>query len=51
MWLIKPFAVTDEWLARRPWESIQKTMREQLVDVSMTEMYQGLTYVIAGSNS
>ncbi len=51
VWLMKPFAVTDEWLERRPWESIQKTMREQLEDVSITEMYLGLTYMIAGSKS
>jgi len=51
MWLIKPFAVTDEWLARRPWETIQQTMRAQLEDVTMTEMYWGLTYVIAGRKS
>lgn len=48
VWLMKPFAVTDEWLQRRPWESIQQTMQEQLTDVSITEMYLGLTYIIAG---
>ena len=51
VWLMKPFAVTDEWLERRPWESIQKSLREQLDDVSMTTMYLGLTYIIAGSKS
>lgn len=51
VWLVKPFAVTDEWLARRPWETIQQTMRTQLEDVTMTEMYWGLTYVIAGRKS
>lgn len=45
---MKPFAVTDEWLDRRPWEPIQQIMREKLADVSLAEMYLGLTYVIAG---
>jgi len=48
IWLMSPFAVADEWLERRPWESIQQTMQEQLANVSITEMYFGLTYVIAG---
>jgi ubiquinone/menaquinone biosynthesis C-methylase UbiE len=48
IWLMSPFAISDEWLERRPWESIQQTMREQLTNLSITEMYFGLTYVIAG---
>jgi demethylmenaquinone methyltransferase/2-methoxy-6-polyprenyl-1,4-benzoquinol methylase len=48
VWLMKPFAVTDEWLNRRPWETIQQTMRLKLTEVSVTEKYLGLTYIIAG---
>jgi ubiquinone/menaquinone biosynthesis C-methylase UbiE len=51
LWLMKPFAVTDEWLNRRPWKSIRQTMQAQLADVSTTEMYLGLTYIIAGKKA
>lgn len=48
LWSMKPFAVTDEWLKRRPWQTIRKTMAAQLSDVSIIERYLGLTYIIAG---
>lgn len=48
LWLVKPFAATEEWRNRHPWESIKQTMQAQLKDVSITEMYLGMTYVIAG---
>ena len=51
LWLVKPFSVTDEWMARRPWHTIRQTMREQFVDVSVAEMYFGVTYVIAGQKA
>lgn len=46
--LMKPFAVTDEWLARRPWKTIRKTVGDLFSDMAMTERYLGLTYIIAG---
>lgn len=51
MWLVKPFAMTDEWLARRPWEMIQQTIQAQLTAVTITEKYQGVTYIIAGTKA
>lgn len=48
MWLVQPFSVTAEWETRRPWETIRRTMQAQLADVSVDEMYFGVTYIIAG---
>ncbi len=48
IWLMKPFAITDDWLARRPWESIRQTMSKLLTNVNIDEMYFGLTYIISG---
>jgi len=48
---IRPFAVTDEWLERRPWETIKSAMNEFLEDVSVVEMYLGVSYLIAGAKS
>ena len=46
--LMKPFAVTDEWVNKRPWEIIQRTMRKSFNDVKINERYFGLTYIISG---
>jgi ubiquinone/menaquinone biosynthesis C-methylase UbiE len=46
---IRPFAVTDEWLERRPWEGIKSVMNQCFADVSVAEMYLGVTYLIAGT--
>ena len=51
VWVMKPFAVKDEWIERRPWESIIQTMQNLLADVTVSEMYLGLTYVIAGKKA
>lgn len=48
VYLMRPFAVTDEWLARRPWKTIREKMGELFTDLSETEKYLGLTYIIAG---
>ena len=46
--LVRPFAVTDEWLARRPWETIQQAFYDCLTHVSLTEMYFGLSFIVSG---
>lgn len=46
--IVRPFAVTDEWVARRPWEAIRRAMGDCLSDVSVTEMYLGLAYIASG---
>ena len=46
--LMKPFAVTDEWVNKRPWEIIQRTMNQFFKEVKVRERYFGLTYIISG---
>jgi demethylmenaquinone methyltransferase/2-methoxy-6-polyprenyl-1,4-benzoquinol methylase len=46
--IVRPFAVTDEWLARRPWETIHNAIDSCLSDVSITELYLGISYIISG---
>ncbi len=49
--LMEPFAVTDEWVKRRPWDTIRNTIKKLLDDVEVTERYFGLTYIISGRKS
>jgi len=49
--LMKPFAVTEDWVARRPWETIRSTINEKLDNVEVTERFFGLTYIISGEKS
>lgn len=46
--LMRPFAITDEWVQNRPWEIIQETIKQLFTDVEIVERYFGLTYVISG---
>ena len=46
---IRPFAAIDEWMMRRPWESIRAAMREELADPSWTELFFGTAFLAAGS--
>ena len=46
---IRPFASIDQWVMRRPWETIRAAMQEQLVDVSWTELFCGTAFLVAGS--
>jgi demethylmenaquinone methyltransferase/2-methoxy-6-polyprenyl-1,4-benzoquinol methylase len=57
-WLVRPgaaiarkFASIDEWIMRRPWETIRAAMQEQLTDLSWTEMSFGTAFLAAGSRS
>jgi len=49
--LMKPFAITDEWVEHRPWETIRKTINELFENVELTERFFGLTYIISGEKS
>jgi len=49
--LMRPFAVTEEWVARRPWETIRNTIREEFDNVEISERFFGLTYIISGEKS
>jgi ubiquinone/menaquinone biosynthesis C-methylase UbiE len=49
--VVRPFASIDEWMARRPWETIRAAMREELVDVSWDELFFGTAFLGAGSRA
>lgn len=49
--LMKPFAVTQEWVALRPWETISSTINEEFDNVEVSEHFFGLTYIISGEKS
>jgi ubiquinone/menaquinone biosynthesis C-methylase UbiE len=39
----------DEWIMRRPWETIRSAMQETLADPSWTELCFGTAFIAAGS--
>jgi demethylmenaquinone methyltransferase/2-methoxy-6-polyprenyl-1,4-benzoquinol methylase len=45
----RPFASTDQWIARRPWEAIRTAMHDELANLSWTEMFFGTAFLAAGS--
>jgi ubiquinone/menaquinone biosynthesis C-methylase UbiE len=47
--LVRPFASIDEWVMRCPWEAIRAAMREELADLSWTELLFGTAFLAAGS--
>ncbi|SEI13281.1 MULTISPECIES: methyltransferase domain-containing protein [unclassified Leifsonia] len=46
---VRSSASLDEWIARRPWESIRAAMQESLADSSWTELCFGTAFLAAGS--
>jgi ubiquinone/menaquinone biosynthesis C-methylase UbiE len=49
--LVRHFASIDEWTMRRPWEAIRAAMKEELTDVSWTELFFGTAFLAVGSRS
>lgn len=49
MAVARPFASIDQWVERRPWETIRAAMEEELVDVSWTELFLGTAFLAVGS--
>jgi ubiquinone/menaquinone biosynthesis C-methylase UbiE len=49
--LVRPFAGSGEWIARRPWETIQTAMRADLTDFSVTDLYLGVLFLAAGTGA
>ena len=47
-WLAKPFGSVDQWMARRPWETIRAAMEDRLADHSWTELFFGTAFLAAG---
>jgi hypothetical protein len=48
---VRPFGLTDEWMARRPWDAIRRAIEAGLVDLTWTELFFGVCYLVAGSRS
>ncbi len=49
--LLKPYAVTDDYVARYRLEQIEKIMREQLGNATVREWYLGTTYVASAERT
>jgi ubiquinone/menaquinone biosynthesis C-methylase UbiE len=47
--LVRPFASIDEWISRRPWDTIREAMQDRLADPSWTELFFGTAFLAAGS--
>jgi demethylmenaquinone methyltransferase/2-methoxy-6-polyprenyl-1,4-benzoquinol methylase len=47
--VVRPFASIDQWLTRRPWDTIRAAMQHELSDVSWTELSFGTAFLAAGS--
>jgi ubiquinone/menaquinone biosynthesis C-methylase UbiE len=47
--LVRPFASIDEWISRRPWDTIRAAMQDRLADPSWTELFFGTAFLAAGS--
>lgn len=43
------FGALEEWVLRRPWETIRAAMREELADLTWTELCFGSAFLAAGS--
>lgn len=48
MVLVRPFSLTEEWLERRPWQTIRQALGDNLTDVEVAQRYLGTTYIISG---
>jgi demethylmenaquinone methyltransferase/2-methoxy-6-polyprenyl-1,4-benzoquinol methylase len=46
---VRPFSSMDEWVARRPWDTIRAAMRDTLADPSWTELCFGTAFLATGS--
>ena len=47
--MVRTSASPDEWIMRRPWETIRGAMQERLADPSWTELCFGTAFLAAGS--
>ncbi len=46
--IVRPFAVTEEVIARRPWDAIRTAMQTHLADCSWIELFFGFAFLAAG---
>ena len=47
--VVRPFAAIDEWVGRRPWETIRSAMEEELAEFAWTELFLGTAFLAVGS--
>ena len=47
--VVRPFAGIDEWIMRRPWETIRAAMQVELTDCLWAELFFGTAFLAAGS--
>ena len=47
--LVRPFGSIDEWMVRRPWETIRAAMHDTLADLYWTELLFGTAFLASGS--
>jgi ubiquinone/menaquinone biosynthesis C-methylase UbiE len=47
--LVRPFAVTEEVIAHRPWEAARAAMQALLSECSWTELFFGFAFLAAGT--
>jgi ubiquinone/menaquinone biosynthesis C-methylase UbiE len=45
----RPLGSIDEWVGRRPWESLRAAMHDELTDLSWSELFFGSAFLAAGS--
>ncbi len=46
---VRRFASIDDWIMRRPWETIRAAMQEEFPDLSWVELSAGTAFLAAGS--
>jgi ubiquinone/menaquinone biosynthesis C-methylase UbiE len=46
---VRRFAAIDDWIARRPWETIRAAMQAEFADASWVELSAGTAFLAAGS--
>lgn len=47
--LVRPFAVNEEVIVRRPWDAIRVAMQASLVECSWTELFFGFAFLAVGT--
>ena len=47
--MVRPFAAVDDCVLRRPWDVIHQAMKQELADLSWTELCFGTAFLAAGS--
>jgi len=45
---VRPIGSPDEWVGRRPWDTIRTALQDTLADLSWTELFMGTAFLAAG---